>query len=235
MRAAGRVGLRTVAAGLVATVLLPGPAALANGDTGDRVRSLLDMESRSLDRIPEGYLDELAALAVELAGDPALQPRALPGEDLPPEVTLSSSRFDEPFIQAQPSASGGETWRCLTEALYFEARGEDLKGLYAVGEVILNRVEDPRFPDSVCDVVYQGTGRKYACQFTYTCDGLPETVHDQRAWNRVGKVARILLDGAPRDLTEGATHYHTASVAPDWSRVFPRTTTIGYHHFYRWD
>jgi hypothetical protein len=69
---------------------------------------------------------------------------------------------------------GGREWQCLTEALYFEARGEPIEGQYAVAEVILNRVDHANYPDSVCDVVNEGTGRRFACQFTYTCDGRPE-------------------------------------------------------------
>ena len=64
-----------------------------------------------------------------------------------------------------------------SEALYFEARGEPIKGQLAVGEVVLNRVEDPRYPNSICKVINQGTGKRFACQFTYTCDGKLETIH----------------------------------------------------------
>ena len=144
-----------------------------------------------------------------------------------------AAKMTDDYLKTQPPAKGSEEWSCLAEALYFEARGESTKGIFGVAEVILNRVEDSRFPDSVCGVINQGTGKRYRCQFTYTCDGRPETIKELSAYERVGKVARIMLDGAPRTLTEGATHYHTKSVKPKWSRVFPRTTTIGYHHFYR--
>ncbi|MDJ0637660.1 MAG: cell wall hydrolase [Paracoccaceae bacterium] len=141
--------------------------------------------------------------------------------------------YDRARLDALPRAKGGKEWSCLTEALYFEARGETVRGMFAVAEVILNRVEDPRYPGSVCGVINQGTGKRFRCQFTYTCDGRPETVSDARAYERVGKVAKIMINGAGRPLTKGATHYHTKSVKPKWSRVFPRTATIGYHHFYR--
>lgn len=136
-------------------------------------------------------------------------------------------------LASLPKVDGGKEWSCLTEALYFEARGETLKGIFGVAEVILNRVDDPRYPSSVCGVINQGTGERYRCQFTYTCDGRPEVMSEERARDLVGRVARVMLDGAPRALTGGATHYHTKSVKPRWARVFPRTTTIGYHHFYR--
>ena len=133
-----------------------------------------------------------------------------------------------------PFEKGGESWACLAEALYFEARGESVKGIFAVGEVSLNRVEHPAYPDTVCGVIYQGTGKRFQCQFTYSCDGKKEVFNERRAYEKVGKIASLMLGGkAPLDLTEGATHYHTKSVKPRWSRVYPRTATIGYHHFYR--
>lgn len=136
-------------------------------------------------------------------------------------------------IEALPGARGGAEWSCLTEALYFEARGETTKGIFAVAEVVLNRVDDPRYPKTVCGVVRQGTGERFRCQFSFTCDGRPEVMRDARAERFVAKIARLMLDGAPRRLTGGATHYHTKSVLPKWARAFPRTATIGYHHFYR--
>jgi hypothetical protein len=142
-------------------------------------------------------------------------------------------RYDTDFLDALPKAGGNEQWRCLSEALYFEARGESVEGIFAVAEVILNRVDSPAYPDTVCDVVYQGTGRQFECQFTYSCDGKKETIGDEDAYARVAKVARLMLDGAPRSLTDGATHYHTRSVHPRWSRVYPETVRIGYHVFYR--
>jgi spore germination cell wall hydrolase CwlJ-like protein len=148
---------------------------------------------------------------------------------LQPRPTLD---YSTELLAQQPIATGGRHWECLTEALYFEARGETVAGQFAVAEVILNRVDSDIFPDTVCDVVNQGTGRRFACQFTYTCDGLAERVTEQLAFQSVGKVARMMLDGAPRDLTKGATHYHTTAVNPRWASQYPRVATIGVHHFY---
>jgi hypothetical protein len=145
----------------------------------------------------------------------------------------ASDELTKQKLAAMPVAKGGDQWSCLAEALYFEARGETLKGIVGVSEVILNRVDDSRYPSSVCGVVNQGTGERYRCQFTYTCDGRPEIISETKAYQKVGKIARFMIDGASRELTEGATHYHTKSVNPRWARVFPRTTTIGFHHFYR--
>ncbi len=138
-------------------------------------------------------------------------------------------------VNALPRANGNAEWRCLTEALYFEARGEQLRGQFAVAEVILNRRDSKKFPNTVCGVVNQGTksGKKYACQFSYKCDGRAEVFSEGGAYIQVGKVARIMLNGKKRTLTKGATFYHTGSVRPRWSRKFTRTATVGRHYFYR--
>lgn len=141
--------------------------------------------------------------------------------------------FSKKWLDALPAASGGEEMDCLAQALYFEARGETVKGQFAVAEVILNRVKSERFPGSACGVINQGTGKKYQCQFTYTCDGRKEVINEPRAFERVSKVARAALDGAVPKVTQGATHYHTKAVKPRWSKVYTKTAAIGTHIFYR--
>lgn len=131
-----------------------------------------------------------------------------------------------------PEVADAAALGCLAEAIYFEARGEPVRGQFAVAEVILNRVASHAFPDTVCGVINQGTGARYRCQFTYTCDGRPETVRDARAFERGLKLSAIALAGGPGDLTDGALFYHTRAVSPSWAAVFDRTTTIGAHHFY---
>lgn len=169
----------------------------------------------------EGRRD-LAAVTMDRMRDRAFVP------DNEPNV-----EFTRDWLDAQPEPTGGPELKCLAEALYFEARGETVKGQFAVAEVILNRVKSERFPGSACGVINQGTGKKYQCQFTYTCDGHKEVIHEPRAYERVIKVARTALDGAAPKITEGATHYHTKAVKPRWSRVYTRTTAIDSHIFYR--
>ncbi len=150
-----------------------------------------------------------------------------------PAAAVGGVQYSRSWIDAQPRASGSDQWRCLAEALYFEARGETVKGQFAVAEVIMNRVKSTRFPGSLCAVIKQGTGKKYQCQFTYTCDGHAEVIAEPAAFARVGKIARYVLDGKVPSLTDGATHYHTTAVNPRWSKVYTRTARIGVHLFYR--
>ena len=174
-------------------------------------------------------------LGAERNGIEALSPRRIQKLVALPKVKKSKSKitYTRDWVDSQPEVTGDKQWACLSEALYFEARGESVKGQFAVAEVILNRVKSGSYPDTICGVVNQGTGKKYQCQFTYTCDGIPEKFNEPRAHARVGKIAKLSIDGKADVLTDGATHYHTKAVNPRWSRVFPRTTTIGVHHFYR--
>lgn len=149
-----------------------------------------------------------------------------------PALVTSTSSVLGAAVSAAPAGSGLE-WECLTEALYFEARGESLTGIVAVAEVILNRVDSADYPNSVCGVVQQGGTGLYDCQFTYRCDGIPDVIGEPAAWQDVGRVASYMLDDAPRTFADGATHYHTLAVRPSWADRFVRTTTIGFHHFYR--
>ncbi len=148
--------------------------------------------------------------------------------------TEQPGEFDRKELLAAPAVDGGPEWACLTEALYFEARGEPLKGQLAVAEVILNRVDSRRYPNSICDVISQGESRRHACQFSFRCDGQPEDFHEPKAYELVGKVARMMLDGRDRALTQGATHYHTTAVKPGWARRLTHTAQIGRHLFYKY-
>lgn len=115
---------------------------------------------------------------------------------------------------------------CMAEALYHEARGEGTRGQQAVAEVILNRVDSRQFPSSVCGVINQPR------QFSYTIGGT-KPMRNKAAILRARAIAEAALAGAPRNLTGGATYFHTPAVRPAWSHRFQRTVQIGRHIFYR--
>ena len=123
--------------------------------------------------------------------------------------------------------------KCLAEAIYFEARGEDLAGQAAVAEVILNRVASKSFPNTVCKVINQGSSRKFKCQFSYMCDGKSEKIYDRNSYERIVKLSWIMIMGSARVLTNGATYYHTSEVSPVWAKSLKKTNVIGRHIFYR--
>jgi spore germination cell wall hydrolase CwlJ-like protein len=122
---------------------------------------------------------------------------------------------------------------CLTQAAYYEARGEGSDGMRAVVQVVLNRARHSAFPSSVCGVVFQGSGRRVGCQFSFTCDGSMRGRVNQSAWNRARTVASAALSGAVYAGVGNATFFHTTGVAPSWRNSFLRVGQVGNHIFYR--
>ena len=132
---------------------------------------------------------------------------------------------------------------CMATAIYFEARGEPMVGQVAVAQVIMSRVNDERYPDTVCDVVKQGYYYSWdktipirdKCQFSFWCDGKPEKIKDEDAYFWATEVAQAVMVGTLYDTTQGATHYHAYYVQPSWSKKFTRTVRRNDHIFYRWE
>jgi spore germination cell wall hydrolase CwlJ-like protein len=124
--------------------------------------------------------------------------------------------------------------RCLAEGIYFESRGEPVRGQIAVAQVILNRAFSGHYPTSVCGVVYQNAHRHLACQFTFACDRHRDVIRDQAAWRRAKEIAAGALDGKFWLPEVGkATHYHAYWVRPGWVRTMQKLHRIGVHTFYR--
>ena len=137
-----------------------------------------------------------------------------------------------------------EALMCMALNIYHEARNQSMVGQVAVGEVVMNRVEDSRFPDTVCEVVKQAVTYKntdkpviHKCQFSWYCDGKSDEPNfDSDAWWRAKEYAYIVMSGKIMvDVTQGATHYHATYVRPAWAKTKTRTTRIDKHIFYRWE
>ena len=138
---------------------------------------------------------------------------------------------------------------CLAQNVYFEARNQPLAGQMAVISVTVNRMNDKRFPNTICGVVYQGPHRpswkdqtvmipvKNRCQFSWYCDGKSDRVHDMETFNRIFELTTGVVDGSYTiaDITEGATHYHADYVEPSWAKTKTKTIEIEDHIFYRWE
>jgi hypothetical protein len=124
--------------------------------------------------------------------------------------------------------------KCLAEAVYFEARGEAVRGQIAVAQVVLNRAFSGYYPTTVCGVVYQNANRRLACQFTFACDGIPEVVREPDMWVRAKKIAKASLDGLLWLPEVGkSTHYHAYWVHPSWVHEMKKMYKFGVHTFYR--
>ncbi len=219
--------------GAIAAVILNGAAfadvtvSQSNDPTaamGGTLGTLLGAERQALNAIPEGRLTELAV-------GPKIETRTTSGKVGGKPAAPSVIRYDDAWLAAMPEPKGDAQWECLSKAIYFEARGETLRGQFAVAEVILNRVDSPDYPGSICGVVEQRGGG--GCQFSYVCDGRADRMRDPEAMWRAERIAAAMMNGAPRALTMGATHFHTRQVRPGWARRFPQTAAIGAHLFYK--
>ncbi len=134
----------------------------------------------------------------------------------------------------EPSKADLPELDCMALNIYFEARGESLKGKRAVGHVVMNRVGDRSFPGTVCEVVQQGGEADLnRCQFSWWCDGQSDRPVDQVAWREIRENAWEIMQGANRDPTSGALWYHADYVTPDWRDAMGEASRIGQHLFYR--
>jgi spore germination cell wall hydrolase CwlJ-like protein len=142
-----------------------------------------------------------------------------------------------------------ETRFCMAQNIYFEAGNQPFVGKFAVGNVVMNRVNDLQFPNTVCEVVYQAKEYKISwktgeqipkrgmCQFSWYCDGKSdEPNRNSKQWTDAVTYARYVYTGRIAiDITEGSTHYHATYVRPSWAKTKTRTTRIESHIFYRWE
>jgi spore germination cell wall hydrolase CwlJ-like protein len=129
-----------------------------------------------------------------------------------------------------PAGADHTDAHCLALSLYFEARDDGRPGMEAVGWVILNRLENPEFPDTICAVVQDG-GETPPCQFEWWCDGKSDRPAEDEPWRLARAVAQELLTDPPPDPTGSALFFHSQTVDPAWD--LERTTEIGTHIFYR--
>jgi spore germination cell wall hydrolase CwlJ-like protein len=124
--------------------------------------------------------------------------------------------------------------RCMATAIYFEARGEPVRGQIAVGQVIMNRVRSDFYPNTICGVVFQGQWNRNACQFSFACDGRTDAAKEPEQWKIALDVAKQVISGKVHLSDIGdATHYHAVYVRPDWRRDVKRIKQLGVHIFYK--
>jgi spore germination cell wall hydrolase CwlJ-like protein len=169
--------------------------------------------------------------------------KASPFEALLQDEQPNSGRF------IPPMAKGDHSWiqnplpasvfskpeqKCLANGIYFEARGESVRGQAAVAQVILNRVRNPAYPKTICGVVYQNEDWRNRCQFSFACDNIKDRVNSQAHWRIARDVAMAVTAGRiwlPQ--VGSATHYHAVYVRPKWAKTMEKVGRIGLHVFYR--
>ncbi len=236
-------------ANAAAVAALPAAAALAEPALAKPARG---EEVKLAALTPPAEATELAPLpVVKDAERAAFAPSASPadqsvakdqnaggGQTVAPkgEVTGADQRPKTPAerFALNDEKSRGKQEKCLAEAIYFEARGEPVRGQMAVAQVVLNRAFSGKYPNSVCGVVYQNAHRHLACQFTFACDGIPDVIREPDMWERAKTIAGEMLDGKLWLPEVGkATHYHAHWVNPSWVREMTKLQRIGVHTFYR--
>ena len=153
------------------------------------------------------------------ASAPVTAPAPTPARTPTPVSAPTPARAQTPTAQ-----------HCVALAMYWEARGEGLRGMQAVGSVILNRVADQRFPETPCGVVQQG-GETPPCQFSWWCDGKSDRPTNRTQWSTALTVADQMLTRRPNDATGGALFFHSTAIRNPWRRQ--QTARIGNHVFYR--
>ncbi len=157
-------------------------------------------------------------------------------EDTPINIIPKLDEHDHQWA-AKPlpkSSYSKREQQCLTDGIYFEARGEPVRGQAAVAQVILNRVKNPTYPDTICGVVYQNRSWQNRCQFSFACDKIKDSVRDRKRWEIASYVARETTEGRIWLREVGSsTHYHATYVSPKWARSMKKVGKIGLHIFYR--
>jgi spore germination cell wall hydrolase CwlJ-like protein len=123
---------------------------------------------------------------------------------------------------------------CLANAIYFESRSEPIKGQIAVAQVVMNRVKNPTYPNTICGVVYQNKHRRNACQFSFACDGIRDRILSKKAWDTAWKLSdQVINEEVWLKNVGSSTHYHATYVNPKWARTMKRRGKIGLHIFYK--
>lgn len=172
-----------------------------------------------------------------------------------PEPKVQHSPFSAVLVEEKPAkiipklAKGDHRWalnplpknsfskkqqRCLARGIYFEARGEPVKGQAAVSQVILNRVRNPHYPNSICGVVYQNQHWYNRCQFSFACDRIKDRINNKKLYKLAEHIAAETTAGRIWFPEVGSsTHYHATYVAPKWRKKMKRVGKIGLHIFYR--
>ena len=226
-----KFGLRLVAAAAL--------FALAAGCTPDHINRSASGAARAVASRAAALRAGGSRLAINLSAPPPAPFPPLPAQTA--ERANAARPFAaapieamRPFVLATDAADRARAGQCLTQAVYYEAAREPLKGQQAVAQVVLNRVRHPAYPKSVCGVVYEGAAKATGCQFTFTCDGSLHGRPEPALWARAEGVARRALAGYVDPDVGSATHYHAVYVAPYWAPSLVKMTQVGQHIFYRW-
>lgn len=245
-------------AGVVQTVALFGPAEV--DPKGPRMAFILPPQPKAALTRAEAEDPSHEASGVAASGNESVKPLVDPvvlAYAAPDDNSMAS---DAPFnaviakpgtVVLDPNVKSTHAWvnnaipksahsrkemKCLADAIYFEARGEPELGQIAVAQVVLNRLKNPAYPNTICDVVYQNKNRRNRCQFSFACDGIRERITDKASWATAQAIAKRVMENDKtlyiKDVGP-STHYHATYVRPRWARYMTKKDKIGRHIFYQ--
>ena len=197
------------------------------------------LSTKNLPVMVASLVKESESSVLAYAPEPKLKPSpfaAVLREEAPINLTPKLNKGDHAWAaEPLPKHSFSKKQQtCLANGIYFEARGEPVRGQAAVSQVILNRVRNPHYPNSICGVVYQNKHWRNRCQFSFACDRVRDTVRNKRLYDIAKHVAKETTNGRiwlPQ--VGSSTHYHATYVNPRWARTMKRVGRIGLHIFYR--
>ena len=152
-----------------------------------------------------------------------------------PAPVPKSQAITQPEVQAVDPAGKApmdDAITCLARSIYWEAKGKDSTDMEAVANVVMNRLGHEGFPDTVCAVVKQGSETK-SCQFSWWCDGKPDSAQEEAPYAIAKEIARKALNKQLPDHTGGALYFHDRTVKPDWADKYVKTAEIGLFRFYK--
>ncbi|WP_201190078.1 cell wall hydrolase [Pseudomonas fluorescens] len=154
------------------------------------------------------------------------------GGDLPVARSEAITTSEVQAVDPAGVAPLDDAITCLARSIYWEAKGKSSADMEAVASVVMNRLGHEGFPDTVCAVVKQGSESKN-CQFSWWCDGRPDTVQEATQYAIAKEIARKALNKQLNDRTHGAMYFHDRNVKPDWAKKYLKTTETEMFLFYK--
>lgn len=201
----------------------------AEDDLMPMIASLIN--NPTADVLAAAYAPSEPDFAKQSPFDAILTEKKKPGRFIPP---ISADDHAWAATPLPPDSFSAKQQQCLASGIYFESRGESARGQAAVAQVILNRVRNPAYPKTICDVVYQNEDWRNRCQFSFACDNVKDRIRSEYHWKMAREVAMAVAAGKIWLPEVGsATHYHAVYVRPDWARTMKKVGRIGLHVFYR--
>ncbi|MCS3838384.1 spore germination cell wall hydrolase CwlJ-like protein [Pseudomonas sp. JAI111] len=160
------------------------------------------------------------------------QKAAEKGDNVPVPKSEKITQSEVQAVDPSGNAPLDEAITCLARSIYWEAKGKDTTEMEAVANVVMNRLGHAGFPDTVCAVVKQGSESK-KCQFSWWCDGRPDTAQEETQYAIAKEIARKALNKQLPDHTGGAMYFHDRTVKPDWAKEYIKTAETGMFQFYK--